>query len=239
MIRRMRKKLAPKLIEYLKAPSSRRIDVWDTVLQGFGVRVSPTGRKVWFVMVRPDRRQRRATIGTYPAVSLAEAREQARQIIRDAQLGMIKEIPVATPTLGETVPEFIRLYAKPKNKGWQEHERILGKFQGLFSKPLDEIKRSDVVRVLDEIVASGTPYRANRALAAIKKVMSWALDRGVIEVNRIAGLKPPHKEQARERVLTDRELTALLSTADAEGYPFGEVFKMLVLTGCFTPTEYR
>ena len=65
------------------------MDVWDTVLQGFGVRVSPTGRKVWFAVVRVSGRQRRLTIGSYPAVSLAEAREEARKIIRDAQLGVL------------------------------------------------------------------------------------------------------------------------------------------------------
>jgi integrase len=106
-----------------------------------------------------------------------------------------------------------------------------GKFQGLFAKPLTHIARSDVVRVLDEIIASGTPYRANRALAALKKLMSRALDRGMIEVNTIAGLKPPHRERTREVVLSDEELASLIDASDTEGYPFGDVFKMLILTG--------
>ena len=42
------------------------MDVWDIVLQGFGVRVSPTQRKSWFVIVRVNGRQKRITIGTYP-----------------------------------------------------------------------------------------------------------------------------------------------------------------------------
>ena len=103
---------------------------------------------------------------------------------------------------------FVQLYAKPKNRGWREAERLLGKFQGLFAKPLTQILRSDVVRVLDEIVASGTPYRANRALAALKKLMSWTLDRGMIDVNPISGLKPPHRERAREVILSDEEIRA-------------------------------
>jgi Phage integrase family len=94
-----------------------------------------------------------------------------------------------------------------------------------------QIARSDVVRVLDQIIASGTPYRANRALAALKKLMSWALDRGMIEVNPIAGLKPPHRERAREVVLSDGELLSLMQASDAEGYPFGDVMKFLILTG--------
>ena len=184
------------------------------------------------MVVRVNGRQKRVTIGTYPAVALAEARGEARKIIRDAQLGVLghSEKPLAL-TLSETVPLFIQLYAKPKNRGWRESERLLGKFQGLFAKPLVQIARSDVVRILDEIVASGTPYRANRALAALKKLMNWALDRGMVAVNPIAGLKAPHRERARELVLSDGGLVSLLRAADVEGYPFGDAIKLLVLTG--------
>src|SRR5262249_42978985 len=139
--------------------------------QCFGLRVSPAGRKAWFVVVRLDGRQKRITVGTYPAVSLTEARAEARKIVRDAQLGMLSDSKRSPAlTLGGTVPLFIELYARPKNRGWKESERLLGKFQSLFTKPLVDITRSDIVRVLDEIIASGTPYRANRALAALKKL---------------------------------------------------------------------
>jgi hypothetical protein len=86
------------------------------------------------VVVRRAGRQKRVTLGTYPAISLAEARAEARKIIRDAQLGLLsnsEESP--TLALGETIPLFIELYAKPKNRGWRESERLLGKFQGLFA----------------------------------------------------------------------------------------------------------
>ena len=122
---------------------------------------------------------------------MAEARAEARKIIRDAQLGVVGDSRNSpAPTLGDTIPLFVQLYAQPKNRDWKGSARLLVKFQGLSSKPLTQIVRSDVVRVLDEIVASGTPYRANRALSALKKLMNWALDRGMIDVNPIAGLKP-------------------------------------------------
>jgi len=228
----MKCKLNSKTVEHLKASEPKRTEVWDTALQSFGIRVSPTGRKVWFVVIRTQRRPKRITIGTYPSISLREARDAARKIIRDAQLGVFEKKPrAATPTLGETIPLFIQLYAKPKNRGWKRVEGLLKPFEALFPLPLQELKRSDVVRALDALVASGKPYAANRALSAIKKVMSWTLDRGMIEVNPIAGLKPPAKEHSRERILTENELGALFVSADAEGYPFGDVFKMLVLTG--------
>ena len=93
----MRAKLSPKLIEHLKAPGPKRLDAWDTVLQCFGVRVSPNGRKTWFVIVRINSRQKRVTIGTYPAISLAEARGEARKSIRDAQLGLISNLRSPCP----------------------------------------------------------------------------------------------------------------------------------------------
>ena len=121
IIRRMRRKLSPKVVEYLKASGPKRMDVWDTVLQCFGVRVSPGGRKTWFVIVRVDGRQKRVSIGTYPAITLAEARAEARKIIRDAQLGVFDDVQeTSCPTLGETIPLFIQSYAKPKNRGWKE-----------------------------------------------------------------------------------------------------------------------
>ena len=128
----MRRKLSPKLIEQVKSSGPKRTDVWDTVLQCFGLRISPTGRKAWFVIVRLNGRQKRVTLGTYPAISLAEARTEARRIIRDAQLGLLSDSRRSPALkLGETVPLFIELYAKPKNRGWKESERLLGKFQSL------------------------------------------------------------------------------------------------------------
>jgi Arm DNA-binding domain len=106
----MRRKLAPKIIEHLKTPGPKRMDVWDTVLQCFGVRISPGSRKTWFVTVRVGGRQKRVTIGTYPAISLAEARGEARMIIGDAQLGMFGDSKKSSAlTLGDAVPLFIQL----------------------------------------------------------------------------------------------------------------------------------
>lgn len=229
----MKMKLAPKTVEHLKADGDRRKEVWDVTLPTFGVRVYPSGRKTFFVMVRVKDRQKRITLGTYPAVSLKEARDRARTIIRDAQFGVLDEEPEEKAlTFGETVPMFIKLYAKPRNRGWKETERILlDKFQKLSNKPLDQIRRADVVRIMDDLIASGTPYRANRALSAVKKLFAWALDRGMIEVHPIEGLSPLHTEVARERILTDAELKALMCVADAEGYPFGDLFRVLALTG--------
>ena len=90
---------------------------------------------------------------------------------------------------------------------------------------------TDVVGILDDIVASGTPTRANRALAAIKKLMNWCVDRGVIEISPVAHLRPPTKEKSRDRVLSHAEMQSLWHVAAAEGYPFEQFVQVLMLTG--------
>lgn len=231
----MRKKLTPKTIDALPPAMHKRYEVRDALIPGLLVRVSVSGGKVWYVTTRVDGRLKRIRLGRYPIVSLADAREQARDILRKVELGL----PLVEPqveeeevtTLGEIIPEFIRLYAKPRNRDWKGTESVLTKFSSLNDRPIEQIKRRDVVKVLDEIVAYGTPFRANRALAAIKKLMNWCLDRGVIEANVLSGLQPPTKEIARDRVLSDDELRACWEGADEEGFPFGTCTKLMILTG--------
>ncbi|WP_137390945.1 tyrosine-type recombinase/integrase [Rhodoligotrophos defluvii] len=232
----MRKKLTPKTIEALPPAKGKRYEVWDELLPGFIVRVSSKGRKTWHLCARINKRRRRIKIGDYPILTLGEAREKARSIMRAAQLGRYvekaeTEDESGASTLGELVPQFIEFYAKPRNKDWKGSERILLKFSSLYSRPIDQIKRAEVVRVIDTILANGTPYRANRALAAIKKLFAWCLDRGTIEVNPTAALKLPTKEVARDRVLNDRELVVCWKAAEAEGFPFDKFTHMLILTG--------
>ena len=225
----MRKKLTAKTVEALAPQGPKRLEVYDVTLPGFGLRISPSGHKSWFCAVRDNSRQRRVTLGPYPRVSLADAREAARKVMSDAETGVLAP---PCPTLSETIPQFIELYARPKNRNWRESERILHqKFKPLFDKPLTDIKRPDIVRILDDMVARGIPGRANHAMAAIKKLMNWALNRGMIEVNPIAGLSAPGKKTERVRVLHDGEIKLLFEATQKEGYPFGTVYQLLLYTG--------
>ena len=62
-------------------------------------------------------------------------------------------------------------------------------------------------------------------------MFAWGVERGLLEVNPCVGVRPPSKETSRERVLDDAELRALWAAAGEVGYPFGELVRMLVLTG--------
>src|SRR5688572_1371728 len=67
-------------LESLK-PGADTQEFWDQDTVGLGLRVYPTGRKMWMMMYRHHRRQRRLNLGVYPAVPLTEARKKVRKAI--------------------------------------------------------------------------------------------------------------------------------------------------------------
>jgi integrase len=232
----MKRKLTTKFIESLPPAEGKRYEARDSLIPGLHLRVSATGGKVWYLSARVDRRNRRIKLGSYPALSLSDARERARDVLRDIDIGTFEKSDAGSPkapvpTLGEVIPQFIELHAKPRNRDWRGTKSILTKFAAFNATPIDQIKRADVVRALDAIVASGAPTRANRALAAIKKLMNWCIDRGIIETSPVASLRPPTKEIARDRVLSDDELVACWHTDASEGFPFAQFVQLLILTG--------
>src|SRR5882672_803682 len=114
----MRKKLTTKTVEALAPNGPKRFEVYDLTLPGFGIRVSTNGHKSWFCAARVGNRLRRHTLGPYPRVSLADARDAARKVMNDARAGLLSDSANEEPlvTLGGAIPQFIALYAKPKNR---------------------------------------------------------------------------------------------------------------------------
>lgn len=94
------------------------------------------------------------------------------------------------------------------------------------NRTVHDITKRDVSDELDALA----PIMANRTLSALKNMFGWLIERGVLASSPIAGMKPPTKEETRERVLTDDEIKLLWKAADDTGYPFGPFTKLLLLT---------
>jgi len=235
----MRKKLTPKLLDSLLPAQGKRYEVRDELLTGLHIRVSNAGGKVWYLAARVDEKQKRIKLGTYPVLSLKDAREKAQMILRDIQLGTFRQreadpVPQVL-TLGDVIPQFITRYAQRHTKDWKGTESVLMRMNGLHRMPLNAIKRGDVTRELERLISDigdkgGKGTRANRGLAAIKKLYSWCIDQGIVENSPVVGLKPLIKEVSRDRYLTDNEITAFWSGCEAEGYPFEQFGQLLLLT---------
>ena len=227
----MRCQLTDKKIESLKG-IHRRVEYRDTLVQGFGVRVTPEGLKSFFVTCRAGTMQKRITLGRYPATSLSEAREKARELLRLAAEGKLNqdEEPL---TVGEVAELFIELHIKKNNR---DAKTTISRFKNNFvneyeNRAIRDLQKSDIRAVLDKITARGADIQANRVLAAIKKFLNWCVERGYLDSNPAQSIKPPSKENKKDRVLSDQELEKILREADQEGFPFGPVISLLVLTG--------
>jgi len=232
----MKVKLTMRYVENVKPPKHGRLSIWDRSLPGFGLRISDKGRKSWVVMYRHEGRQCRMTIGTYPVFSLAEAREQARSVMRDVELGLdprAQEEETTSPLLLDVIEQLIAIYARPRNRSWKEAERTLrvNAAPYLGNRPISEFSKLDISKVLDAHVARGVPMVGNRTLAHMRKLFNWCVDRGLLESSPANGVKAPAKEVARDRVLTDDEIKRVWKACDEECWPFGPLYKLLLLTG--------
>jgi len=229
----MQKALTNKTLEALK-PQAKRYEVHDLLCPGMRVRVSAQGQKVFSVKFRYGLDQKRMKLGVFPRITLATAREKAMDILRQVDEGIDPTRRRRSPDMKvESVcREFIRLHAQARNKSWREAERILEReFVGTFGqRDIREIKRFDVLEIMDAAVARGSTYQANRILSNIRKLFNWCVERGIVETSPITGLKAPTKEESRDRVLEDDEIFRLLRACCNDVYPFRQFVPILLAT---------
>ena len=226
-------------VRNLTAPRHGQIELWDTRVRGFGVRVSHGGAKAFVLVYRFNGRPRRITLGRYPTLGLAQARELANQALRAVDLG---KDPGAEKTRARRVPDiehfdafvdhFIETYARPKNRTADETSRLLRReFVRVWKRrPIKEIRKHDVTVVLDDIMRSGKHTTANRSLAAIRKLFNWAVERGLLDQSPCANIGTPAKSVRRDRILSDNELKAVWNAVSTMGYPYEPIVKILILT---------
>jgi integrase len=246
-------RLTDKKLQNLKPPKVGRLEIWDPLISEdrtlpgtFGIRVTNKGTKSWVVMYRTldaakgKVLQKRLKLGSYPAMSLAEARTMARDTLLGVSRGndpsKAKQAAIADRlgaiTFADALDQFIEKYAKRETRGWQETQRVFDKNikPELGDYRLDAVTALQI-RDLIEAMAETAPYMANRALAYIRKFFNWAAERQMISASPVASIKAPAKEQSRDRVLTDDEIKTVWDVFGAMGWPFGQAFQLLLITG--------
>jgi len=234
------------LIKKHPLPDKRR-EVPDGKIGGLFLVVQPSGSKSWAVRYRLYGTPKKLTIGSYPAVDLSAARKRAQEALGDiaagkdpaAQKRAAREARRAEQSVKDRVEDvaahFVERYAR-RSVGpmWaRETERLLKVeiIPKIGSKRLVDVKRADIHDLLDAIVDRGSPFTANRTLAVLRRMCNWAIERGIIAVSPVDKIKPPAVEEARDRVLSDAEIRFVWRAFDSVGWPFGDIAKLLLLTG--------
>ncbi len=223
-------------VKRLRPPAHGRADYADTILPGLHLRVTDKCHKSWSVVYRINGKQRRMTLGAYPTLDLIDARAAAREALQAVERGedpiQLRHAgePAAISTFGAVARSFIERYAKPRLATWAQTQSILERhvLPQWGTRPIADIAKRDVILLLDHVVDGGGS--GNRVLSATRRVFNWACERDMLDASPATYIKPPVKEVARDRVLTDDEVVAIWAACGQLGYPMGTFVKMLLLT---------
>lgn len=223
-------------------PTDRRQEIPDSICTGLYFVIQPTGKKGWQVRYRHAGVHRRMSLGSYPVLSLADARQRARTALAATSEGRdpAAEVKAAKATKPEDdrdkIKTLIALYDKrhlSKLKSGTLVRRELDRFVVATwgERNVGSISKRDVIDLLDGISDSGRTVTANRIRAYLNTFLNWAVERDILSANPALGVKPVAKEVSRDRVLTDEEIRWFWQACEAEGFTWGPLGKALLLTG--------
>ena len=209
-------------VEALKATDKRRI-LWEPSAHGqgnLGLRITPNGVKSWIYMYRHGGKARMLTLGTFPAMTVEAAHAAAAKASQERARGLDPAVPAieqrrterAAPTVDHLVGQYLELYARPRKKSADRDEALLRRnvLPAWGAHKAAAIRRSDVAALLDQVIARGACIQANRTHSVLSRMFNWAVEREIVELNPVTGLRAPVKETSRERCLSDEELRGVL-----------------------------
>ena len=218
---------------------------WDRKLPGFGVRVYPSGSKVYLVQTRAGGKSKRFAIGRHGVITSEQARAKATQMIARIKAGEDPNPEAAKPAPVPTVAELAERYlvehveVRCKPRTVEACRWLVKKFvlPDLGKMAIDAVDREHIAALHHR--HRDTPYQANRILEVVRKMFNLAEAWGL----RKDGGNPcrfvqKYKEKKRERFLTDEEfhrLGQVLNEIAAEGsetLSAVTAIRLLMLTGC-------
>jgi integrase len=233
----MKAKLTPALVAKPPTPQSKDREIhWDATLPGFGLCVTAGGHASFVVQYRAGRRSRRMSLRS--GLSLQDARREAKKILGDAAKGQDPLAERQKARVGEdTFRAIAEDYLRRETKRSTDQTRaVLTRcvFPALGKRPVSDIRRSDIVRLLDDIADERGLSMADITLAHVRRILNWHASRSDDYrspiVRGMARTKP--SERARTRVLSDEEIRAVWTGAEAHNGPWGPFLQFLLLSAC-------
>lgn len=233
-------KITKRDVDALK-PSDRDVFLWeagDGAIKGFAVKVTPTGKKTFIFQYRMSGRgspTKRVQIGEQ-GMLVAEARTEAENLRRGVRQG----IPPATTrsrNKAQLISGLVDLYVadrhEAKLRSADEIDRLLKRdvVPVWGARPIASITHEDVENLLEDIKRSGRHVHANRVLAWVKGMFTFAVKKRMLAASPAFGIEPPSTENERERVLTDKELVKVWNAAAMMPGAFCSATHVLTLTG--------
>jgi integrase len=213
-------------VRQLRAPDSGQRLYRDDGLAGFGVRVSQGGTKT-FVLVHGRQRQF-LTIGRYPIISLAQARDEAKRFLAERTLGQHQPKTIKF----EDAYELFKQHhcARKKERTSIDYQYVLNRhfLPKLRGERLEDISTHTLAAITDKLL--DRPSEHTHAQAVARTFFRWAVRRRYLRHSPLEGIQIA-QGRSRDRVLDDAELRSVYRLAREYGYPFGTIVQLLILTG--------
>ena len=197
-------------------PRSKRYDVFEHGTMGFHLRISPRGVKTFCYRYSHKGKTKRLTIGRYPAMSLKEA----NAIVSDSRNMILSGIDPAEAkkkeqekeraavTVGKLIELYIGNYAINKNKSWADIRKFLNRYvpEEWKRRKAQSIERWEVYALLEKINARGHGQTCNKLRAFLRVMFDYAVERSMIKMSPMWGIKKMHRPRPRSRFLSDDEI---------------------------------
>lgn len=212
---------------------------WDERIPGFGVRVMPSGTKVFVLKYRYRGKQRWFSIGRYGALTLHQALKAAQDRYLEVKIGKDPKTEserqrFATKTVSDLVDYFMENHAKTKTKSWKQTDSIMEKYvkPNLGHMLVRNVKREDIAR-LHVTIGANSQSQANRVLAWLSKMFNEAIVWGFLPedaVNPASRIKR-YREVSRDRFASRDELPRIIKAINARDVFIQGLIWLYLLTG--------
>jgi integrase len=230
-------KLTQPTVNNLALPSGKSDAIFfDEEVPGLGLRIRGGGKRSWIFQYGIGTKQRRITLGTASALTLAAARKTAAELHARVRLG---EDPAATKReaqrrAADTVEATLRLFLSEKKQALRPSSYVgVERHLLRYAKPLHGlgvamVSRRDIGSLLAAIAASSGGPTANNMRTSLSTFFAWCMGRGLVEQNPVIGTHVA-PQQSRTRVLSISELSAVWRVCEDNAY--GAIVRLLILTG--------
>jgi integrase len=234
----MKKKLTAAFVKAAQAePGADRSLYWDTAMPSFGLQVTAAGHKSFVCQYRAGKQSRRLAIKV--TLNLSEARKEAKAILGRVAKGgdPLEERRRAEGEASNTLKAIANSYFLREGKKLRTVrdrqsalERLV--YPKLGARPIEDIKRSEIVRLLDWIEDAKGPVMADRTLAYLGRVFTWHAGRtDEFRSPIVRGMaRTKSAERARSRILTDDEIRRIWAATGETNNAFGPLVRFILLT---------
>jgi integrase len=223
------------------AAAGKRYAISDALVPGLRVRVTDRGHKSYVLWRRVNKKARSASalaLGEVGQLTLAAARDKARAWLAEIESGRdprAAERVEPEMTFGDVLADYFRRHVAGKRKAKDVQREMRNELLSRWKdKPISAITRRHIIAMVDEIKDRGATYQAHNLFGHCKTFFNWCVEKDILQSSpadhmqaaRLIGARKP-----RQRVLNDDEIRAFWAATGEMGYPYGPLFRMLLLTG--------